>query len=196
MSFRTRALLIAALAAACAGRGLGQNWTAGAALGVSEDVSHRFALDELKSHDVSAWIQYETQPEVQVRGTFGSLRTTAANSERLVSIGGAPPVLAPRLTSHIDYATIGVSYEFVTGDYASGVFGGIGGYKIRPDSAPSGFEDARDPSRTVLGWHLGVDGSVRIVRRLSAVGRLTLHGFRDDGNRTILTAAAGLAYRF
>lgn len=196
MSIRTRALIFAAIASALAGHAAAQAWTAGAALGVSEDVSHRFALDELKSRDVSAWIQYETQPEVQLRTTFGSLRTTAANSERLVSPAGSPPVVTPRLTSHIDYLTVGASYEFVTGDYASGIFGGIGGYKIRPDDAPAAFEAYRDPSRTVLGAHFGADGSVRILSRLSAVGRLTLHFFKADETRTILTAAGGLAYRF
>lgn len=196
MSTRTRVLIVAVFAAAVAGAAAAQSWTVGAALGVTEDVSHRFALDELKSRDVSAWIQYETQPEVQLRGTFGSLRTTAANSERFVSPNGGPSIVAPRMTSHIDYATLGASYEFVTGDYASGIFAGIGGYKIRPDAAPPGFEAFRDPSRTVIGLHVGADGSVRIVSRLSAVGRLTVHYFKADESRTILTAAGGLAYRF
>lgn len=192
MAIRIRALLVSAAAILSAMPALAQSWTAGAALGLTEDVSHRFALDELKSRDVSAWISYEAEPEVQLRGTFGSLRTTAANSERLV----APDLVAPRLTSHIDYATVGVSYEFVTGDYASGIFAGIGGYKVRPDAAPADFEAYRDRSETVFGWHLGVDGSLRIVSRLSGVGRITVHGFRSGGNRTILTTAAGLAYRF
>lgn len=191
----TRVLLLAAIGIAIAAGASAQSWTAGAAWGVTEDVSHRFELDHLKARDLSGWIQYETQPEVQLRATFGSLKTTAANSERFVS-DGSTTVEVPRLTSHVDYLTLGVSYEFVTGDYASGIFAGIGGYKIKPDAAPPGFEFARDPARTVLGWHLGLDGSVRIVSRLSGVGRLTVHGFQADQRHTILTAQAGLAWRF
>jgi hypothetical protein len=179
-----------------AGPALAQPWGVGASYGLVEDVSHSFSLDQFHSHDASGWIEYEVEPAVQLRGTFGSLRTTGNNSERTVTNSSGESVVAPRLTSRIDYATIGVSYEFLEGDTRSGVFAGIGGYKIRPDAAPPGFEEFRDPSTTTLGWHAGVDGSIRLVSALSAVGRLSVHGFDSGGWRAILTADAGLAFRF
>jgi hypothetical protein len=190
-----RALVLAAAASALAVPSSAQSWSAGAAWGVTENVSHRFSLDELKSRDLFGWVQYQAQPDVLLRATYGSLKTTAANSERTVS-DGSSEVQAPRLTSHVDYLTLSASYELVTGDYTSGIFAGIGGYKLKPDAAPAGFEFARDPDRTVLGWHFGLDGSARIVSHLSAVGRFTLHGFEADQRHTILTAAAGLSWRF
>ena len=96
----------------------------------------------------------------------------------------------------MDYGTVGVSYEFWEGDYTSGIFAGIGGYRIRPESAPAGFSQFSDPRETVLGWHGGVDGAFKILRPLSAVGRITVHGFRSGVRRTILTADIGLLYRF
>jgi hypothetical protein len=168
---------------------------AGGTWGVSSDVSHNFALDQFKPSDVSGWIQYETQPEVQVRATLGSLKTTAANSGESVS-DGSNVVEVPRLTSHVDYLTLSVSYEFVTGDYATGIFGGIGGYHVHPDETPPGFEFAQDPDRTVFGWHLGVDGTFKIVTRLNGIVRFTLHGFEAVEHHTILSAQAGLGWRF
>jgi hypothetical protein len=196
LRIRTRTYFLAAVVALCGFPALGQSWEVGGTIGIVDDVSHRLALDQFRSKDVSGWVGYELEPQVQLRGTFGSFRTTGANSERSVTDASGATVTAPRLTTHVDYATIGVSYEFFQGDSTSGVFAGIGGYKLRPDAAPAGFEAFEDPSATELGWHFGVDGSFRIVSHLSAVGRLTLHGFHADVNRSILTAAAGLSWRF
>jgi len=196
LSIRMRALLLVVASAAGASVARGQSWAAGLALGATENVSHSFSLDEMRARDINGWIQYEAEPDVYVRATIGSLRTTAANSDQVVTPPGTPPIQVPHLTSQVDYATIGASYEFVTGDIASGIFGGLGGYRIRPHEIPPGFEFAADPKTTVLGWHLGVDGSFRILKRLAAVGRLTIHGYKADVHQTIFTAGAGLAYRF
>lgn len=196
-----RSLILAAAAAAaawalCAAPAFAQTWGAGVSLGLVDDVSHRFAVDDFRSRDFSGFVDYETEPSVLVRGTFGSLRTTGANSERTVTTSGGVTEVAPRLTSRVDYGTLGVSYEFLQGDSRSGIFAGIGGYKVKPDAAPAGFEEFRDPSTTVFGWHFGVDGNFRLVSRLFGLVRLTVHGFNAGGQRKILTADAGLAYRF
>ena len=196
MSIRIRTLLLAASVALWTIPALAQSWGAGASLGLVEDVSHRFTLDELRSRDLSAWVEFHLQEQVQLRGTFGSLRTSGANSGRTVTAADGAQVTAPDLKSRVDYGTLGVSYEFWEGDYTSGIFAGLGGYRIRPETAPSGFSEFSDPRETVLGWHAGVDGSFKILRPLSAVGRITLHGFRSGGNRTLLTADFGLLYRF
>ncbi|MDQ2978821.1 MAG: hypothetical protein M3R62_06345 [Acidobacteriota bacterium] len=196
MSIRIRTLLVVAGVALGAVPALAQSWGAGASLGLVEDVSHRFSLDELRSRDLSAWVEFHLQEQVQLRGTFGSLRTRGANSGRIVTASDGALLVAPDLKSRVDYGTVGVSYEFWEGDYTSGIFAGIGGYRIRPESAPAGFSEFSDPRETVLGWHAGVDGAFKILRPLSAVGRITVHGFRSGGNRTILTAGVGLLYRF
>lgn len=196
MSMRTRTLFFAAAAAVWGLPAYAQSWGVGASLGLVNDVSHRFALDEFHSRDVSAWVEFQLQEQVQLRGTFGSLKTRGANSGRTVTGPDGAEVVAPELTSHVDYGTLGISYEFWEGDYASGLFAGIGGYRIRPNAALAGFENFADLRETVLGWHAGVDGGVRVLRPLSVIGRLTVHGFSSGSQRAILTADVGLLYRF
>ncbi len=189
MPIRARVLLwsiLAALLAPLPARA--EDWGLGASLGALNDVSHRFKIQEFHARDLNAWIEFQLEEHVQLRGTYGSLRTPAGSADET----------AQGLKSHIDYATIGVSYEFVEGqsDYTSGLFAGFGGYRVRPDTAPAGLEALADRAETVFGWHAGVDGSIRVISRLSAVGRITAHRFRSSGGRTLLTANAGLLFRF
>jgi len=168
----------------------------GASAGAVNDVSRRFSIDEFHSQDWNAWVQFELDEKVQLRGTYGSFRTRAAESGQPGHDAGGGPLIVPVLTSRVDYGTMGVSYEFWEGDYTSGLFAGIGVYKVRPNAAPPGFEDFRDPRRTVFGWHAGTEGTIKIVSRVSLVGRLTFHRFSAGTGRSILTADAGFQVRF
>ena len=193
---RVTAPLIFALAALAASPAAAQSWGVGATAGAVNDVSRRLSVDEFHSQDWNGWVQFELEDRVQLRATYGSLRTRAAESGQPGNDSTGAPLIVPVLTSHVDYGTLGVSYEFWEGDYRSGLFAGIGVYKVRPNAAPPGFEDFSDPRRTVFGWHAGADGTVRIVSRLSLVGRLTFHRFKAGTGRSILTADAGLQFRF
>jgi hypothetical protein len=192
----SRIFALAALAALAACPALAQSWGAGASAGAVNDVSRRLSVDEFHSQDWNAWAQFELEDRVQLRGTYGSLRTRAAESGQPGNDSSGGPLIVPVLTSHVDYGTLGVSYEFFEGDFTSGLFAGIGVYKVRPNDAPAGFEDFRDPRRTVFGWHAGADAAVRIVSKLSLVGRLTLHRFKAGTGRSILTTDAGFLFRF
>ena len=193
---RIRILMLAAGVLSCGLPALAQTWGLGAALGTVNDVSHRFSLEEFRSRNLSVWGEFSLEDRVQLRATWGSLNTTGANSGRVVTDGAGVNVLAPELLTRVDYGTIGVSYEFWEGDYASGLFAGIGGYRIRPGAAPAGFESFTDPKETVLGGHVGIDGSLRVWRRLFVVGRLTVHAFKSGASRSILTGDGGVLYRF
>ncbi|MFN2634279.1 MAG: hypothetical protein ABR610_12765 [Thermoanaerobaculia bacterium] len=193
---RVRILVLAAGALLWGLPAFAQTWALGASLGTVNDVSHKFSFEEFRSRDLSVWGEFSLDERVQLRGTYGSLRTTGANSNRVVTDGTGVNFLAPELRSRVDYGTIGVSYEFWEGDYTSGLFGGLGGYRIKPDRAPAGFESFADPKETVLGFHVGIDGSLRVWRHLSVVGRLTVHAFKSGESRAILTADGGLTYRF
>ena len=131
-----------------------------------------------------------------LRGTFGSKKAKGDNAGQTVQVNGEDVVL-PDLKVRIDYATVGVSYQFWEGDYTSGLFGGIGGYKVNPDPAPSAaITNFRDRNETVFGWHVGVDGDLRVLSRLSIVGRLTFHQIYSQSRRALLTANAGAVFRF
>jgi hypothetical protein len=176
---------------------LSQDWGIGVSYGLANDVERQFRLDEFDPPDVTAWVDYRLEDQVLLRGTFGSMKVDGDNAGRSFSVQpGMPPAPLPDLRTRIDYATVGVSYEFWDGSYTSGLFGGIGGYKVNPDPAPPELANFRDHHETVFGWHVGVDGDLRILARLSLVGRITFHKIRSETGRSLLNAGAGLLYRF
>jgi hypothetical protein len=185
------AVLLAPLPAAA------QEWAVGFAYGIVTDVEDDLRLDEFDPRDVTGWVEYRLENQVRLRGAFGSMKADGdAAGEQAALVPGAPPSTLPELRARIDYATIGVAYQFWEGNYTSGLFGGIGGYKVNPDPAPPGLANFRDRHETVFGWHLGVDADVRILSRLSLIGRLTYHKIRSETGRSLLSATAGMLYRF
>jgi hypothetical protein len=185
------AVLLAPLPAAA------QEWAIGFAYGIVTDVEDDLRLDEFDPRDVTGWVEYRLENQVRLRGAFGSMKADGdAAGEQAALVPGAPPTTLPELRARIDYATIGVAYQFWEGNYTSGLFGGIGGYKVNPDPAPPGFANFRDRHETVFGWHLGVDADVRILSRVSLIGRLTYHKIRSETGRSLLSATAGMLYRF
>jgi hypothetical protein len=188
---------LGALAFATSGPAFGQGWRAGASVGLVNDVADTFRLDEFHNHDVNVWIDFLPEAQVAVRATFGSLKVKGTQSGAVVSVTpGAPPTALPEFSDRINYATLGVSYEFWEGEYTTGIFAGIGGYRVEPDSVDAAIQPFQDPSQTVFGWHGGVDGSFRIVSRLSLLVRFTYHGTTVAPRRRLLTANAGFLYSF
>jgi Outer membrane protein beta-barrel domain len=173
-----------------------QAWGVGASVGLTNDVDHRFALDEFRRHDVNAWVQYEIEERVVLRGSFGSLRVSGSKAGTTQDIGGSPTAPLPDLTDRMNYGTLGISYEFWEGTYTSGLFAGIGGYRIEPEAVEPGLESFRDARETVFGLHVGLDSAVQLTRRLSVLARLTVHKIKSAEGHSILTANAGLVYRF
>ena len=195
MSIR-KILSIALLAAATlAVPAFAEDWGVGASLGLVNDVERRFRLDDFDPSDFNGWVDFRLEPQVVLRGTIGRMETIGDNAGRIVEIDGDEFVL-PELDVRIDYATIGASYLFWEGDYTSGIFGGIGGYKVNPEPTSEDITDLRDFHETVFGWHIGLDGDLRVLARLSIVGRITFHKIRSESGRSLLTANAGAAYRF
>jgi hypothetical protein len=201
---RTRCLGFALALCLAAAPSVAQNWSVGATYGAVNDVERTFRLDGFHPHDVSAWIDYRLEPHVLLRASYVGLKTTSDNSGRPVSVDPAqPPATLPELKVRIDAVTVGVSYTAFEGYYTSGFFAGIGGYRIRPEPSP-GLEQFQDPKETVFGFHVGVEGDFKIVKHVSAVGRLTLHGILSSSNhnieppsstRWLLVASAGIAIR-
>jgi hypothetical protein len=172
-----------------------EDWAIGASLGLANDVERSFRLDEFHPREGNAWVDFRLEDRVVLRGTAGSMKVNGDRAGERVVVGGSAIVL-PDLRTRIDYVTVGVSYQFWEGDYTSGIFGGIGGYKINPDPSPEDITNFRDRNETVLGWHFGVDGDLRVLSRLSIVGRLTYHYVVSESKRSLLTANAGAVFRF
>jgi hypothetical protein len=188
--------LAAAMALLACGPARGQGWGVGASVGLVNDIGNKFRLDEFRRHDVNAWVQFGIEEKVQLRAMFGSLKVQGANAGKTPVVDGTTGPPLPDLTDRINYGTLGVSYEFWEGDYTSGLFGGIGGYRIEPEAVAQELVTYRDARETVIGLHLGAEGGVRLVSRLSVLARLTFHKIYSSPRRSLLTANAGLAYRF
>ncbi len=196
MIFRKRFWIAAASALFVAASVHAQSWQAGASLGLVDAAEKHLRLDEFKHSDVNAWVGFQVEDHVFLRGTFGSLRVAGVNAGSSVSVGGAPSAPLPELADRINYGTVGIAYEFLEGDYASGLFAGIGGYRIDPDATDPAFEGFRDARQTVWGWHVGVDAAFRVSKRIHVIPRVTLHKIKSNVSRSLLTANIGVAYSF
>lgn len=198
MSWGSKALFVALAAMLLAMPGLAQDWGIGISFGPVSDVERQFRLENFDPEDVSAWVDFKLEEHVLLRGTLGRMRTRGENAGGPFSpVPGSPPVALPDLKQRIDYVTVGVAYQFWEGDYTSAIFGGLGGYKIDPDPVPDErFAGFRDPHQEVFGWHLGLEGDLRVLSRVSLLGRLTYHKIKSAFGRSLLAASAGAVFRF
>ena len=193
MRARLALLLFGALAAPLAA----QDWGVGASIGLVNDVEDRFRLDDFGNQDANGWVEFRLEEQVLLRASFGTMKVKGENAGRQAQlVPGAPPTILPDLESRIEYVTVSASYQFWDGDYTSGLFGGVGGYRVNPDPAPALVADFRDPNEKVFGWHLGVDTDLRILSRVSFIGRITYHRVNSEFGRSILAANAGAVFRF
>lgn len=181
------------LSLAVAASATGEDWGVGAAVGLVNDVESRLRLEDFEASDAQAWVDYRLEDHVLLRATAGTMETKGENAGRQLPDSD---VFLPDLDQQIDYVTIGVAYQFWEGNYTSALFGGIGGYKINPDPTDEEFRNFRDPHERVFGWHVGTEADLRVLSRVSVVGRLTYHKVRSFFGRSFLTANAGAVYRF
>ena len=194
---RARLALLLFGAVAVAAPLAAQDWGVGASVGLVNDVEERFRLDGFGHQDANAWVEFRLEEQVLLRGTLGTMKVKGENAGRLAElVPGAPPTTLPDLETRIEYVTLSASYQFWDGDYTSGLFGGVGGYRVNPDPAPALVADFRDPNEKVFGWHFGVDTDLRILSRVSFIARITYHRVNSDFGRSILAANAGAVYRF
>ncbi|MEP7132645.1 MAG: hypothetical protein ABI914_05740, partial [Acidobacteriota bacterium] len=94
---RIRILMLMVGVLLCGLPALAQSWALGASLGTVNDVSHRFSFEEFRSRNLSVWGEFALEDRVRLRGTWGSLNTTASNSGRVVTDGAGVNFLAPEL---------------------------------------------------------------------------------------------------
>ncbi|HEY3203939.1 MAG TPA: hypothetical protein VGL03_09795 [Thermoanaerobaculia bacterium] len=184
-------LLLSLVITALVSTARAQSWGVGGAAGLVNDIDERFALDGFKRSEVNGWIEYRMDQLSILRLTYGSMRTRARNAGAVL-----PSVTIPDYKERVNYATVGVSYLLWEGFYTSGLFAGIGGYHVKPDSLPPELAAFRDRDETVFGFHAGVDGEFRLVKHLGLVGRLTYHNISAHPHRQFLNADAGLVGRF
>ena len=93
------------------------------------------------------------------------------------------------LAPEIEFATLAGEYRFYRNFYDSGIFLGLGGYRL------SGSSDSGN-DETAIGLTAGVTGEFEIVNHFSLIGEVTGHYVDFDEAQLFATAAAGLSFKF
>jgi hypothetical protein len=87
----------------------------------------------------------------------------------------------------LEYATLAGEYRFYKGWYDSGIFLGLGGYRL---------EGSQGDSDTAIGATVGVTGDLEITRWFSLVAEVSGHWADLESNQVWAMGHAGLAVKF
>jgi hypothetical protein len=120
-----------------------------------------------------------TEPQTAVGVRLG--RLDLSNEDRFGALSDA----------QIDYAQVGGEYHFHEGYYESGIYLGLGGYRLRGDRA-----NGDQASETALGGELGLLGDFSLTRNLAIRVEVSGHYVLFDDAHLFAMAQAGLAVRF
>jgi hypothetical protein len=168
----------------------------GASGGIVDAAEREFRFNEFHRSDVNAWLEYALEEQVVLRATLGRINVAAHNAGQSVHAGGVLLLAPDDLRDRIDYGLVSVSYDFVESAWKSGLFGGLGIYRVRPGNPGGVLAPAADAAETVWGLHVGLDAQVTVWRRLAVLGRVTVHVPQTSPHRVLVAADAGLGYRF
>jgi len=102
---------------------------------------------------------------------------------------GSDDVLGSLADPQLDYATVGGEYRFDEGSYVSGLFLGLGAYRLEGILPVSGARD----EETVLGLNLGASGLFDLTQRVSLTGEISAHLLNSDVAEIFLVALGGIA---
>jgi hypothetical protein len=195
-AFRVPCLFLILFAAAASARAQTGGWGVGASGGVVAAAETEFHFDQFHRSDVNGWVDYDIERQVLLRATLGRMHVAAYNAGRTVTIDGSPVDVPEDLRDRIDYATLGVEYNFVGPAWTSGVIAGLGVYDVKAGDAGELPPVVADRSETVWGLHVGLDAQLIVWHTLSLVGRVTVHVPQTNPHRVLVAANAGVAYRF
>lgn len=98
-------------------------------------------------------------------------------------------VFAPQL----DYVTIAGEYRFFQDFYDSGVFFGLGGYRL---TGEGGFRGGVSTEHTVVGLTGGVTGEFSLSKHFALMGQLSGHYVDLDEAQLFAQAMGGVAVKF
>jgi len=120
-----------------------------------------------------------TEPRTHVGARLG--RLDFSSSDALGTLTD------PSLT----YLTLAGEYRFREPYYESGIYLGLGGYRLEGDRAGAAAAD-----QTALGGVLGVTGEFQLTRRLAVLVEFAGHWADFDETQLFGTGHAGLAFHF
>lgn len=92
----------------------------------------------------------------------------------------------------LTYATIAGEYRYSYSFYESGLYLGLGGYRLTGDDA----FDGSDRTDTSFGLTLGLTGEFEMTRRLGLVAEIAGHWADFDEAQLFVTGHVGVAFHF
>lgn len=92
----------------------------------------------------------------------------------------------------LTYATIAGEYRYSYSFYESGLYLGVGGYRLNGDSV----FDGSDRTDTTFGIVLGLTGEFEMTQRIGLVAELAGHWADFDDAQIFLTGHVGLSFHF
>jgi len=189
-------VLAVALAFASAARGQSSTFGVGASGGLVDPAEREFKFSDFDRSDVNIWGQYALEDHVILRATLGRMHVAAHNAGQVVESGGESFTVPDDLRDRIDYGLVATSYDFIEPAWTSGLFAGVGIYRVEPGVPAGDLAFAADEKETVFGFHFGADAQLTLWRTLALLGRVTVHIPQTNPHRVLVTADAGVSYRF
>lgn len=174
-----------------------QTFGLGGSVGLVDNVGNG-VTDGFKHSEVTGWLDYQFEKAALLRLTFGSMRTQQTYAGQTVTDPGGGFIAVPdQFKERINYGTVGVSYLWFEGFFTSGLIGGIGAYKVIPDTLPPQYAAYEDQKGTYFGFHLGTEAIFRVFKNTFIIGRLTYHQIlAQPKTRQFLNADIGAEFRF
>jgi hypothetical protein len=90
----------------------------------------------------------------------------------------------------LSYVTVAGEYRFAETYYESGIYAGLGGYRVE------GVRGGKDESETSLGLTVGVTGEFRVTRWLAVLVELSGHYANLDEAQLFAMGHGGIAVHF
>lgn len=90
----------------------------------------------------------------------------------------------------VEYVTVGGEYQFQEEIYRSGLFFGLGAYRLE------GLLAGQPEEETSIGLNLGATGDFAITDTVSVLGEIAFHVVESDIANLFATAHVGLALHF
>ncbi|HEV8239363.1 MAG TPA: outer membrane beta-barrel protein [Thermoanaerobaculia bacterium] len=97
------------------------------------------------------------------------------------------------LSPQLEYATISGEYRFYKNWYDSGIFFGLGAYRLSGNARDFG---GGSDDETAVGLTAGVTGEFEITQHFALLGEITGHYVDLDENNVFATAMGGVSVRF
>jgi hypothetical protein len=107
-------------------------------------------------------------------------------------LGGKSTQFGTRLGADLSYVTLAGQYMYEESYYDSGIYLGIGGYRLGGTDVLTGTSS----SKTAIGGVLGIVGEFRTTRRFGLLVELSGHYVDIKSSHVFGMAHAGLAFHF